>query len=91
MIRHSILSFLAHLRSNSAQLARNRAGIAKEIKDAHGDSGFSFIDLSADMAGVTFATNVLNGKITLDKLADSFNIRDFVPESKRPERGHCLG
>jgi hypothetical protein len=67
--------------------AAEQAGIAKEIKDAHGDSGFSFVDLSADMAGVTFATQVRDGKISLDKLANSFNIRDFVPEFKELKEG----
>ena len=57
-------------------------GIAKEIKDAQGESGFSFVDLSADMAGVAFATHVRDGKIPLDKLADSFKIRDFMPDIK---------
>ncbi len=62
--------------------AAEQLGIAKEIKDAHGESGFSFVDLSADMAGVAFATHVLDGKIPLDKLADSFNIRDYMPDIK---------
>ncbi|MGA2798585.1 MAG: M12 family metallo-peptidase, partial [Thermoguttaceae bacterium] len=57
-------------------------GIAKEIKDAHGESGFSFVDLSADMAGIAFATHVRDGKIPLDKLADSFNIRLYMPDIK---------
>jgi hypothetical protein len=63
-------------------LAAEQLGIAKEIKDAHGESGFSFVDLSADMAGVAFATHVRDGKIPLDKLADSFNIRDYMPDIK---------
>ena len=60
--------------------AAEQAGVAKEISDAHGQSGFSFIDLSADMAGVTFATQVASGKIPLDQLAKSFKIPDFLPE-----------
>jgi hypothetical protein len=64
-----------------------QAGIAKETQDAHGKSGFSFVDLSADMAGVTFATQVHEGKIPLDKLADSFYIHNFVPEIKDLKEG----
>ena len=67
--------------------AAEQLGIAKEIKDAHGESGFSFVDLSADMAGVAFATHVRNGKISLDKLADSFNIRDYMPDIKDLKEG----
>jgi hypothetical protein len=62
--------------------AAEQLGIAKEIKDAHGESGFSFVDLSADIAGIAFATHVLNGKIPLDKVADSFNIHDYMPDIK---------
>ena len=56
------------------------AGIAKELNDSRGSSGFSFVDLSADMAGVTFASHVLKGKIPLDRLAASFAVADFLPE-----------
>jgi hypothetical protein len=64
-----------------------QAGIAKEIRDSQGESGFSFIDLLADMAGVTFASHVQDGKISLNKLADSFNVRDFVPDIKDLKEG----
>jgi hypothetical protein len=68
-------------------LGAEQVGIAKEIKDAHGQSGFSFVDLSADMAGITFASQVRDGKIPLNKLADSFNIRDFMPDIKDLNEG----
>ncbi|MGD0653364.1 MAG: M12 family metallo-peptidase [Thermoguttaceae bacterium] len=68
-------------------LGAEQVGIAKEIKDAHGQSGFSFVNLSADMAGVTFAANVRDGKIPLDKLADSFKIADFMPDIKDLKEG----
>ncbi len=77
---HFILS--CALTAQLGPLAAEQLGIAKEIKDAQGESGFSFVDLSADMAGVAFATHVRDGKIPLDNLADSFKIRDFMPDIK---------
>ena len=68
-------------------LGAEQAGIAKEISDAHGESGFSFADLSADMAGISFAAKVSDGSVPLETLARSFNIRDFVPDSKDLKEG----
>ena len=56
------------------------AGILKELADARTGSGFSFADLSADLAGVVFAVAVGKGKIPLSRLEDSFSVRDFLPE-----------
>ncbi len=85
LAQHFILS--CALAVQMGPLAAEQAGIAKEIKDAQGGSGFSFVDLSADLAGITFAAQVCDGKIPLDKLADSFNIRDFMPDSKDLKEG----
>jgi hypothetical protein len=64
-----------------------KTGIAKEISDSRDKSGFSFIDLSADMAGIAFASQIINGKITLPQLAKSFKIRDYVPEFNELKEG----
>ena len=56
------------------------AAVAKELADARGSSGFSFIDLSASVAGATFATEVHGGKIPLAHLGASFTLADFVPD-----------
>jgi len=56
------------------------AAVAKELVDARGRSGFSFVDLSASIAGATFATEVSGGKIPLAHLATSFTLADFVPD-----------
>jgi hypothetical protein len=88
--RHDLAQHFMLSCALTAQLgpsAAEQLGIAKEIKDAHGESGFSFVDLSADMAGVAFAAHVLDGKISLDKLADSFNIRDYMPDIKDLKEG----
>ena len=57
------------------------AGLAKELKDSRDGRGFSFADLSADMAGVTFASAVIEGTIPLDRLGHSFAVEDFLPQT----------
>lgn len=54
-------------------------GLAKEWRDAHGDSGFSFTDLAADYAGVAFAQGVRSGSLPLEELSRSFILSDYVP------------
>jgi hypothetical protein len=56
------------------------AGILKEISDSRGGSGFSFSDLSADLAGIQFAGAVGNGRIALSRLENGFLVRDFLPD-----------
>jgi hypothetical protein len=55
------------------------AGIGKEISDAHGGSGFSFVDLSSDMAGIILANAVLEEKVALSQLEKEFAVTDFLP------------
>ncbi len=54
-------------------------GIFKELRDAQGGTGFSFIDLQADLAGVAFARHVQQGHPSLETLATSFALTDFLP------------
>ncbi len=54
-------------------------GVAKEVLDAQGGSGFSFADLAADRAGIRFAEGVLSGTLPLAALAENFRTVDFVP------------
>ncbi|MHC4404953.1 MAG: hypothetical protein ACYTG0_35345 [Planctomycetota bacterium] len=54
-------------------------GLAKEISDAKGGSGFSFVDLLADLAGIELANRVRDGKPPLAELARSFAVDDFLP------------
>jgi hypothetical protein len=58
------------------------AGIAKEQIDSHGGSGFSFVDLAADRAGVRFAEGVLSRRFALDLLAQGFSAAAFMPDVK---------
>lgn len=55
------------------------AGILKELSDSQGGSGFSFIDLQADMAGVAFAGAVGDGRLPLARVESGFLVEDFLP------------
>ena len=55
------------------------AGVVKELADMAGPSGFSFIDLTADLAGVAFAGRVSKDPTALAEVAASFTIADFMP------------
>jgi hypothetical protein len=64
-----------------AQLAET-AGVLKEQLDARpGGSGFSFGDLSADLAGVAFASRLKKGDLSLKSLAGRFEVKDFLPDA----------
>jgi hypothetical protein len=55
------------------------AGIVKELSDSRGQSGFSFVDLSADLSGILFAGAVRDGAVPLSRLEDGFAVADFLP------------
>jgi hypothetical protein len=55
------------------------AGLAKELSDSRGGSGFSFCDMAANEAGVRFAEAVLTGKLSLDDIAQRFTVEGFLP------------
>jgi hypothetical protein len=63
------------------------AGILKEVLDARpGGSGFSFADLSADLAGITYARQVLATPSTLGRLTKSFTVAAYtLPPEGLPE------
>jgi len=61
-----------------ADFARG-AGLAKEIGDSQGGSGFSFCDLAANEAGVRFAEALLTGQLSLDDIAQRFTVDGFLP------------
>jgi hypothetical protein len=61
------------------------AGLLKEELDAGGGSGFSFADLLADRAGVTFAASATRDEATARAfqahLARGFRVDDFFPSA----------
>jgi hypothetical protein len=80
LMLHFMLSaaFAAHFGPAAAE----KAGLVKELADAEGKSGFSFVDLAADLSGIAFAEAVRNKKISFDNLADVFATAQFLPEIK---------
>ena len=72
-------------------------GVQKELTDAvaksAGDgSGFSFTDLNADFAGITFAAWLIDPKsrLPLEKCANSVRGDDFIPASEGLRDGLTL-
>jgi hypothetical protein len=60
--------------------AAEAIGMLKELNDANGGSGFSFADLAADKAGVTFAEQLRGSENLLAELPTRFTVADFVPD-----------
>lgn len=59
--------------------AAEAAGLLKEVLDSRpGGSGFSFCDLSADMAGVAFARQLLASPARLERVERSFTVADYM-------------
>lgn len=54
-------------------------GLAKEWRDSQGDSGWSFADLAADLAGIRFGEAVLSSEVPLETVRTHFQVVDFVP------------
>jgi uncharacterized protein YfiM (DUF2279 family) len=62
-------------------VAAEAAGLLKERLDMRpGGSGFSFADLSADLSGIAFAVRLQGGGLALEKVADGFRVKDYVPD-----------
>jgi hypothetical protein len=80
--RHDLAQHFAVSCALAAQLgvaAAEAAGVTKELLDAQeGGSGFSFADLSADLAGVEFARRLLAAPKELAKVGAVFRVADFT-------------
>jgi hypothetical protein len=62
-------------------LLAEQAGLLKEHLDMRpGGSGFSFGDLSADLAGIELAARLQKGKLKLDRLARKLRPADYLPD-----------
>jgi hypothetical protein len=75
---HYMLSAALTVHFGSA--AAEKAGLLKEVDDAEGKSGFSFIDLTADLSGIAFAEAVRNKKIKFAQLSDVFPTDNYLPK-----------
>lgn len=78
LARHFFLS--AYLTAVVGASAAESAGLAKELADARSDSGFSYRDLAADVAGIDFARRLLDGTLPLAELARGVATEDLMPE-----------
>lgn len=67
--------------------AARSLGLAKEWRDAQGDSGFSFTDIAANYAGVAFAEAVRSGRVSLESLGETFTLGTYVPPLTIYEEG----
>lgn len=61
--------------------AAHSIGLAKEVADSEGGTGFSFVDLAADRAGVGFAQGVLAGRYPLEGLASRYRPGSYFPST----------
>ena len=63
--------------------AARQAGLIKELKDeSTPGNAFDVGDLAADLAGCTFAQRLLEGKLDLNSVAQSFDVGKWIPEVK---------
>jgi hypothetical protein len=77
LTQHFVIS--AFLTGQFGSYVADAAGVAKELADLEGRSGFSFADLAADQAGIRFARHVLSQHVTLAELAERFSVSDYLP------------
>ena len=81
----------AHLTAVMGPGPAFQVGLAKEVADAAGESGFSFVDLAADLAGIEFARHVQSGEITLEQLSEGFAVEQYMPSIDGLEEGLSPG
>jgi hypothetical protein len=77
LARHYTISALLTALGGAKQA--EAIGVGKELLDTQRDSGFSFVDLAADRAGIRFAEGVLSGKVSLLSVANDYNVGFFMP------------
>ena len=65
-----------------------QAGLAKELQDMKGTSGFSFCDLCVDFGGVEFIERMKQDKHLLGRVKQQFRIKDYVPSMEGLTEGY---
>jgi hypothetical protein len=68
----------ARIRPSSRRESRRPQGATR----LQGDSGFSFADLSADLAGIAFAQRVLDTPEQLARVEKAFTVADYALSPK---------
>jgi hypothetical protein len=69
----------AAIASIAGPAAAEAAGVAKELRDADGGSGFSFADLCADLAGIALAERLKSGQTNYSALRRQFEVAGYLP------------
>lgn len=77
LTKHFFVS--AHLVAVLGTQKARAAGLVKELADSHGGSGFSFVDMAANRAGIVFAHAVLAERLPLERVAREFTIDAVLP------------
>ncbi len=77
LAQHYVVS--AHLTIALGRASAEAAGLAKEIIDSQRGSGFSFADLAANKAGIRLAMELTGQRLSLEHLAETFQVQDYMP------------
>jgi matrixin len=77
LCQHFVVS--AYLTAALGTETATETGLAKELMDSEGSEGFSFVDMTANRAGILFAGGVLRNAFTLSTLADGFTVATYMP------------
>ncbi|HJT36152.1 MAG TPA: hypothetical protein VJ783_29290 [Pirellulales bacterium] len=72
--------FSAAIMAMAGEKSAEAAGLAKELHDARGGSGFSFSDWCADLSGIALARHVQAGDLELENLAEQFTVAGHLPK-----------
>jgi hypothetical protein len=78
LMQHFIVS--AALTALDGPEHAEHVGLLKGVSDARAGAGFSFANLSADLAGVEFATAVVAGRVPMSRVESRFAVRDFLSD-----------
>lgn len=71
--------FSAAIMATAGEKSAEAAGLAKELHDARGGSGFSFSDWCADLSGIALARRVQAGDVAPEELAERFTVAGYLP------------
>ncbi|TWT87740.1 hypothetical protein Mal64_32830 [Pseudobythopirellula maris] len=88
LAKHFFVSAGLALRAGDEQA--RAIGLAKELVDSQGGTGFSFADLAADRAGVRFGREVAEGRVAMASLAAGFRPADYCPAVDGLQEGLTL-